>query len=126
MKLICDDHSNVYYWIDDTEKRISPHFDYEQDAVQWKYNIDNNVFKDDQLKFDKEREMEMKNYSVTNEEYIAVLETEIETLRRYYFDPYTEGTGHYNTAIGVLQFRISQIKAEDEINRIKERKEEIK
>jgi len=47
--------------------------------------------------------------NITREEYIAVLETEVETLRRYY-KPETEGTGHFNTAIGVLERRIEEIR----------------
>lgn len=47
--------------------------------------------------------------NVTKEEYIAVLETEVETLRGY-FKPETEGTGHFNTAISVLQNRIEELK----------------
>ena len=47
--------------------------------------------------------------NVTKEEYIAVLETEVEVLGRYY-KPETEGTGHFNTAIGVLQRRIEEIR----------------
>ena len=47
--------------------------------------------------------------NITREEYIAVLETEVETLRGY-FKPETEGTGHFNTAIGVLQRRIEEIR----------------
>jgi hypothetical protein len=48
--------------------------------------------------------------NITREEYIAVLETEVETLRRYYFKPETEGTGHFNTAISVLEKRIEEIR----------------
>ena len=47
--------------------------------------------------------------NVTKEEYIAVLETEVETLRGY-FKPETDGTGHFNTAISVLQKRIEEIR----------------
>ena len=47
--------------------------------------------------------------NITREEYIAVLETEVETLRGY-FKPETEGTGHFNTAISVLQRRIEEIR----------------
>ena len=47
---------------------------------------------------------------LTKQEYIAVLETEKETLLRYYFKPNEEGTGHFNTAIGVLQNRIEELK----------------
>jgi hypothetical protein len=48
-------------------------------------------------------------YDITREEYIAVLETEVEVLRRYY-KPETEGTGHFNTAISVLEMRINELK----------------
>jgi len=54
----------------------------------------------------------MKIFHTSNEEYIAVLETEAETLRRYYFDRSKEGTGHYNTAISVLEERITALKKE--------------
>jgi hypothetical protein len=47
--------------------------------------------------------------NITKEEYIAVLETEVEVLHRYY-KPETEGTGHFNTAIGVLKHRIEELK----------------
>jgi hypothetical protein len=53
-----------------------------------------------------------KSYDITKEEYIAVLETERETLLRYYFKPETEGTGHFNTAAGVLKDRINELKAQ--------------
>jgi hypothetical protein len=57
-------------------------------------------------------------YDITNEEYIAVLQTEVETLRRYYYKgPHTEGTGHFNTAIGVLEFRIKQLMSEVELQK---------
>ena len=52
----------------------------------------------------------MQVFDITREEYIAVLETEIETLSRYYFKPMEEGTGHFNTAIGVLKHRIEELK----------------
>jgi hypothetical protein len=54
----------------------------------------------------------MQVFNTTREEYIAVLETEVETLRRYYFNPETEGTGHFNTAISVLESRIKEIESE--------------
>ena len=47
--------------------------------------------------------------NVTKEEYIAVLETEVETLRGY-FKPETEGTGHFNTAASVLKHRIEELR----------------
>ena len=52
----------------------------------------------------------MQTFDTTREEYIAVLETEVETLRRYYFNPETEGTGHFYTAIKVLEHRIQEIR----------------
>lgn len=51
-------------------------------------------------------------HNVTNEEYLAVLETEKETLLRYYYKPKEEGTGHFNTAASVLQSRIDEIRKE--------------
>jgi hypothetical protein len=54
----------------------------------------------------------MKTFNTSNEEYIAVLETEAETLRRYYYKPEAEGTGHFNTAVQVLENRIKEIKNE--------------
>ena len=56
----------------------------------------------------------MKTFDTTREEYIAVLENEVETLRRYYYKPETEGTGHFNTAIGVLEHRIQELRNESE------------
>ncbi len=37
MKLISDDYMGVYVWVDDEDPdhELSPHFDYEDDAVQW-------------------------------------------------------------------------------------------
>ena len=52
----------------------------------------------------------MQTFDTTREEYIAVLETEVETLRRYYFNPETEGTGHFDTAIKVLEHRIEELR----------------
>jgi hypothetical protein len=49
---------------------------------------------------------------LTKQEYIAVLETEKETLTRYYFKPDEEGTGHFNTAAMVLEHRINELKAQ--------------
>jgi hypothetical protein len=47
---------------------------------------------------------------ITNEEYVAVLETEKEILLRDYYKPKEEGTGHFNTTASVLQQRIDEIK----------------
>lgn len=52
----------------------------------------------------------MQVFDITREQYIAVLETEVETLSRYYYKPITEGTGHFNTTIGVLKQRIEELK----------------
>ena len=53
----------------------------------------------------------MQNHDISSREYIAVLQTEVETLRRYYYKgPDESGTGHFNTAIGVLKQRIVQLK----------------
>ena len=52
-------------------------------------------------------------FDITRDEYIAVLETEIETLRRYY-NPQAEGTAHFNTAISVLKHRVEEIKKGNE------------
>ena len=49
------------------------------------------------------------NFYVPRREYIAVLQNEIETLRRYYYKPSEEGTGHFNTAINVLEQRIIEL-----------------
>lgn len=41
MQLICDDYNEVYVWVDDANPDIelSPHFDYEEDAHNWKRKI---------------------------------------------------------------------------------------
>lgn len=38
MQLICDDYNQVYVWVDDLDHNVelSPHFDYEEDAIQWR------------------------------------------------------------------------------------------
>ncbi len=54
----------------------------------------------------------MQTYDISKEEYIAVLETEKETLLRYYYNPKAEGTGHFNTAASVLERRIEELKAQ--------------
>ena len=54
--------------------------------------------------------VDYESYDITKEQYIAVLEAERETLLRDYFKPQTEGTGHFNTAAGVLEHRIEELK----------------
>ena len=44
-------------------------------------------------------------------EYIAVLRKEIQVLKTRY-NPNLEGTGHFNTAAGVLEHRINELKAQ--------------
>lgn len=48
---------------------------------------------------------------ISREEYISVLQNELEVLQTYY-NPHTEGTGHFNTAMSVLKFRIEQLQKE--------------
>jgi hypothetical protein len=42
MRLICDDFQNVYVWVDDQDENLelSPHFDYVEDAIQWKQRME--------------------------------------------------------------------------------------
>ncbi len=55
----------------------------------------------------------MQNHDISSREYIAVLQTEVETLRRYYYKgPDESGTGHFNTPISVLEFRIKELAKE--------------
>jgi len=44
-----------------------------------------------------------------NNQYLAVLRNEVSLLKAEYFKPQEEGTGHFNTAIGVLEHRIKEI-----------------
>jgi hypothetical protein len=41
MKLIADDINQVYVWVslDATPIELSPHFDYEDDAMQWQQTM---------------------------------------------------------------------------------------
>lgn len=57
----------------------------------------------------------MNTFNTSREEYIAVLQTEVETLRRFYYRPLEEGTGHFNTAIGVLEQRIKDLQEVPEV-----------
>ena len=51
---------------------------------------------------------------LSKEAYISVLKQERETLLNEYYRPKEEGTGHYNTAASVLEWRIKAL--EEEIN----------
>jgi hypothetical protein len=44
-------------------------------------------------------------------QYIAVLRKEIQVLKTRY-NPDAEGTGHFNTAISVLEGRVEELEAE--------------
>ena len=48
--------------------------------------------------------------AISLENYISVLESEIETIRKDYYDSQPEGTGHFKTAVSVLEFRIEELK----------------
>ncbi len=41
MRLILDDYNQVYVWVDDVNENeeLSPHFDYEEDAIQWQHRM---------------------------------------------------------------------------------------
>ncbi len=41
MKLILDDYNQIYVWVDDLneDEELSPRFDYEEDAMQWKERL---------------------------------------------------------------------------------------
>jgi hypothetical protein len=53
---------------------------------------------------------EVRNWTDKNE-YITVLRTEIAVLKKR-FNPEQEGTGHFNTAISVLESRIEELEKE--------------
>jgi hypothetical protein len=38
VRLILDDYNQVYVWVDDLNENeeLSPHFDYEEDAIEWR------------------------------------------------------------------------------------------
>ena len=42
MQLICDDVNNIYVWVEDDDENmeLSPHFDYEEDALLWKERME--------------------------------------------------------------------------------------
>lgn len=48
MKLILDDINGVYVWVDDfnEDEKLSPHFDYEEDAIQWYGRISKDIFEE--------------------------------------------------------------------------------
>lgn len=45
MELLCDEINGVYVWIGNNDNEIvelSPHFDYEEDAITWQVNQNTN------------------------------------------------------------------------------------
>jgi hypothetical protein len=48
MRLICDDLMEVYYWVSDNDENeeLSPHFDYEDDALLWKERLKKELYKE--------------------------------------------------------------------------------
>ena len=52
MRLIADDFKEVYVWVDDDNDNIvlSPHLDYEEDAIQWYGRISQDIFEEYGLK----------------------------------------------------------------------------
>jgi hypothetical protein len=46
MHLILDDYNQIYVWVDDSDENteLSPHFDYEEDAIQWYGTISKHIF----------------------------------------------------------------------------------
>ena len=45
MKLINDEYNDCWVWVEDHDhdQELSPHFDYEEDAVQWRDRISKEV-----------------------------------------------------------------------------------
>ena len=48
MRLILDDYNGVYVWVDDNNENeeLSPHFDHEEDAIQWYGKISKDIFEE--------------------------------------------------------------------------------
>ena len=55
---------------------------------------------------------------MNTEIYIKVLQSEVETLRKDYFKPHMGGTGHFNTAISVLEQRIAELKEKHNVEHL--------
>jgi hypothetical protein len=67
------------------------------------------AFPDDDVPLVQIEQLDKKVPNLTKEQYIAVLQSERETLLKDYYKPQSEGTGHYNTAASVLEFRITEL-----------------
>jgi len=52
MKLICDDYNQIYVWVEDMDDNaeLSPHFDYEEDALQWRNRVTELILKEKNAK----------------------------------------------------------------------------
>ena len=48
MRLVCDDYLQVYIWVSDQDEfdELSPHFDYEEDAILWRKRITDIILKE--------------------------------------------------------------------------------
>jgi len=48
MRLLNDELNGVYVWVDDNDENVelSPHFDYEEDAIQWYGRIAKDIFEE--------------------------------------------------------------------------------
>lgn len=68
------------------------------------------AFPDDSVPLVQLEQVDNKFPKLNKLEYIQVLENEIDILNNNYYKPETEGTGHFNTAISVLRFRIEELK----------------
>ena len=42
MKLLADEINGIYVWVDEfnEDDELSPHFDYEDDAIEWKHRME--------------------------------------------------------------------------------------
>jgi len=67
------------------------------------------AFPDEDVPLVQIEQVEHKVPKLSVKEYIAVLQSEIDTLEKHYYKPQSEGTGHFNTAISVLKFRIEEL-----------------
>ena len=47
---------------------------------------------------------------ISKEQYIEVLQKEMQMLLQNYYRPKNEGTGHFNTAAGFLKCRIEELR----------------
>jgi len=67
------------------------------------------AFPDDDVPLVQIEQLDKKVPNLTKEEYIYVLQSEVDILEKDYYKPQSEGTGHFNTAIGVLKLRIEEL-----------------